>query len=49
MPAERHYRGTRITKIYEGTSKVQKLVIASYIYSRNIIDYVLVIRIYILT
>ena len=28
MPAERHYRDARITEIYEGTSEVQKLVIA---------------------
>lgn len=29
MPAERHYRDARITEIYEGTSEVQHLVIAS--------------------
>merc|ERR1719240_2368444 len=28
MPAERYYRDARITEIYEGTSEVQKLVIA---------------------
>ena len=29
MPAERYYRDARITEIYEGTSEVQHLVIAS--------------------
>lgn len=28
MPAERHYRDARITEIYEGTSEIQKLVVA---------------------
>jgi len=32
MPAERHYRDARITEIYEGTSEVQKLVIASNVF-----------------
>ncbi len=28
-PVERHFREQRITEIYEGTSEIQRLVIAS--------------------
>jgi len=31
MPAERHYRDARITEIYEGTSEIQKLVVAGHL------------------
>ncbi|HUJ28916.1 MAG TPA: acyl-CoA dehydrogenase family protein, partial [Myxococcales bacterium] len=28
FPAERHYRDARVTTIYEGTSEIQRIVIA---------------------
>jgi len=33
-PAERHYRDARITEIYEGTSEIQRLVIARHVLSQ---------------
>jgi butyryl-CoA dehydrogenase len=32
MPVEQHYRDARITGIYEGTSEIQHLVIAEYMF-----------------
>jgi butyryl-CoA dehydrogenase len=35
MPAERYYRDARITEIYEGTSEVQRIVIAMNVIKEN--------------
>ncbi|XP_005106286.1 short-chain specific acyl-CoA dehydrogenase, mitochondrial [Aplysia californica] len=35
MPAERHYRDARITEIYEGTSDIQRIVIATNIFKEH--------------
>ena len=31
FPVERHFRDAKITEIYEGTSEIQRLVIAGYL------------------
>ncbi|VDP79486.1 unnamed protein product [Echinostoma caproni] len=35
MPAERHYRDARICEIYEGTSEIQRLVIAVNLFKEH--------------
>ncbi|XP_059147778.1 short-chain specific acyl-CoA dehydrogenase, mitochondrial-like [Physella acuta] len=35
MPAERHYRDARITEIYEGTSEIQRIVIATNVFKEH--------------
>jgi butyryl-CoA dehydrogenase len=39
MSAERHYRDARITEIYEGTSEIQRLVIAGQVLKDPAYDY----------
>ncbi|MCA9636745.1 MAG: acyl-CoA dehydrogenase, partial [Myxococcales bacterium] len=34
-PVERHFRDAKITEIYEGTSEIQRLVIANSVLSRR--------------
>ncbi len=31
FPVERHFRDAKITEIYEGTSEIQRLVIANHL------------------
>jgi len=31
FPVERHYRDAKITEIYEGTSEIQRMVIARHV------------------
>lgn len=38
MPLERNYRDARITEIYEGTSEIQRIVIAAQLVKENPID-----------
>jgi len=35
FPAERYYRDAKVTEIYEGTSEIQKMVIADWILREN--------------
>jgi alkylation response protein AidB-like acyl-CoA dehydrogenase len=34
-PVERLFRDAKVTEIYEGTSEIQRIVIARDLYSRN--------------
>jgi alkylation response protein AidB-like acyl-CoA dehydrogenase len=36
FPAERYYRDAKVTEIYEGTSEIQRLVIARSILGRQL-------------
>ncbi len=36
FPVERHFRDAKITEIYEGTSEIQRIVIANHLYKEHV-------------